>query len=73
MFRAILATGYGITCNVDVKEAKAVIDINCENAVCAIANGVCKSLLADVRQIVDTAHANAVGSGKLGALKRLII
>lgn len=48
--------------NVGMKEIKAVIDINCEHAVCAIANGVSKSLLADVCQIGDTAHANAVGS-----------
>ena len=45
-----------------MKKTGAKRDKDCEHAVCAIANGVSQSLLADARQIIDTARANAVRS-----------
>ena len=45
-----------------MKKTGAKRDKDCEHTVCAIANGVSQSLLADARQIIDTARANAVRS-----------
>ena len=45
-----------------MKKASAVLDANCERRADAIGEAVSRKLLADARQIIDTARANAVRS-----------
>ena len=45
-----------------MKKTSAVLDANCERSVDAIGAAVSQKLLADARQIIDTARANAVRS-----------
>ena len=43
-----------------MKKTTAVLDVNCAHTVFAIDEAVGLRLLADARQIIDTARANAV-------------
>ena len=45
-----------------MKKTSAVLDANCERSADAIGEAVSQKLLADARQIIDTARANAVRS-----------
>ena len=45
-----------------MKKTSAALDANCERSADAIGEAVSKKLLADARQIIDTARANAVRS-----------
>ncbi|MBE6396545.1 MAG: DUF1016 domain-containing protein [Lentisphaerae bacterium] len=45
-----------------MKKTSAVLDANCERRADAIGEAVSRKLLADARQIIDTARANAVRS-----------
>ena len=45
-----------------MKKTSAVLDVNCERSADAIGEAVSQKLLADARQIIDTARANAVRS-----------
>ena len=45
-----------------MKKTSAALDANCERSADAIGEAVSQKLLADARQIIDTARANAVRS-----------